>query len=78
MQSEASKASVLRVTGLEDWSSCQNTSGFGLSQRLMNFPAMEFWGRSRWGGIRWCKNGTRCTTARVQSSSVPLPSGCAA
>lgn len=34
---------------------------FGLSQRLMNFPAMEFWARSRWGGIG--THGARCQTS---------------
>lgn len=34
-----------------------NTSGFELSQRLMNFPAMEFWARSRWGGIGKTEHG---------------------
>lgn len=72
MQAEASSASVLEMTRPEDWSSCQDTSGFELSQRLMNFPAMEFWARSRWGGI-----GTHTVHAASQASDSSVSaSGC--
>lgn len=69
MKSQASSASVLEVRRLEYLS---DTSGLSCRNGLMNFPAMEFWARSTWGGI-----GTTqlvplgCLIIRVQASLLP-------
>lgn len=60
---------MLAVTRLEYWSSCQNTSGLGLSQRLMNFPAMEFWGQVEVGRDRDSVHTVRPADSRVSASA---------